>query len=560
MDERTGRYYEQHAQDVARLADSIDSPLQRLFAVTFRRGQRVADVGCGSGRDLCSLLLLGVDAVGVEPSPALRKLAVANHRELRGRVLPGSLPDDLSAVSAPLDGVVLSAVISHLDNADLFATAFAIRGVLKKGGTIVVSFCTERPNLEGARDAAGRLFVIRTAPEVALVFERLGFAQTGRYHANDAHGRSGVAWTTLILKYQREVPRPIDSIESIITRDHKTATYKLALLRALSEIAVTSWREVQWESDGRASVSVGSLAERWIRYYWPFVDQPQPVPQLGKRPMAFQELLRRLADESRSATGGRALAGEDARGLSPELARQYASLLKRVGQTIVRGPVVYAGGAEGRRIFQHDRLQNRVLMSGEIWRELVLMGSWVRDAVILRWAQMAHDLSGRTLSVGDAVALLMRPIEETRRTDEDVRNFYLEQPALTCIWTGARLRSALEVDHVIPYSLWQDSSLWNLLPASRRANNAKRDKLPTQALLEASERAIHHDWQLLADWRPQRFFAAASRFVGPEFSRHGWPRQMSRALREAVEYTANLRAVERWEPTDAQVSGSSDQQ
>jgi hypothetical protein len=39
-------------------------------------------------------------------------------------------------------------------------------------------------------------------------------------------------------------------VESIINADRKVATYKLALIRALRDIATTSWASARWERGG----------------------------------------------------------------------------------------------------------------------------------------------------------------------------------------------------------------------------------------------------------------------------------------------------------------------
>jgi len=64
----------------------------------------------------------------VEPSAGLRHRAALLHPELSGRLFEGELPADLPpSVAGPYDGVVLSAVIVHIPDSELFDTALAIR-------------------------------------------------------------------------------------------------------------------------------------------------------------------------------------------------------------------------------------------------------------------------------------------------------------------------------------------------------------------------------------------------------------------------------------------------
>ncbi|WP_418887615.1 HNH endonuclease domain-containing protein [Leeuwenhoekiella marinoflava] len=39
------------------------------------------------------------------------------------------------------------------------------------------------------------------------------------------------------------------------------------------------------------------------------------------------------------------------------------------------------------------------------------------------------------------------------------------------------------MDHVIPFSVWKNNDLWNLLPAAAHINARKRDKIPAPELI-----------------------------------------------------------------------------
>jgi len=62
-----------------------------------------------------------------------------------------------------------------------------------------------------------------------------------------------------------------------------------------------------------------------------------------------------------------------------------------------------------------------------------------------------------------------------------------------CVWSGARLKEDYNVDHCFPYAAWPCGDAWNLMPAARRINIQKSNRLVTQAgLARASERIV--DW------------------------------------------------------------------
>ncbi len=100
-------------------------------------------------------------------------------------------------------------------------------------------------------------------------------------------------------------PRPIDRIESIINRDRKTTTYKLALLRALSEIATTSPGLARDEPANRVSVPLDSVAALWVRYYWPIVADPRSIRQNwnSRGPVRFRRVLENIIQHYKDLNG-----------------------------------------------------------------------------------------------------------------------------------------------------------------------------------------------------------------------------------------------------------------
>ena len=55
---------------------------------------------------------------------------------------------------------------------------------------------------------------------------------------------------------------------------------------------------------------------------------------------------------------------------------------------------------------------------------------------------------------------------------------------LDCVWCGKPiLEPDLHVDHVIPFSLWGDNGRPNLMPAHKKENHQKRDKIPSPELI-----------------------------------------------------------------------------
>jgi len=51
------------------------------------------------------------------------------------------------------------------------------------------------------------------------------------------------------------------------------------------------------------------------------------------------------------------------------------------------------------------------------------------------------------------------------------------------------------VDHVLPFSVWLNNNLWNMLPTDRVLNQQKKkDKIPTRKLIEKRADIIMNYW------------------------------------------------------------------
>ena len=140
------------------------------------------------------------------------------------------------------------------------------------------------------------------------------------------------------------------------------------------------------------------------------------------------------------------------------------------------------------------------------------------------------------------------------------------------MWSGKKLVGRFDVDHAIPFALWQDSSLWNLFPAARTVNSQKRERLPSREIVRRRSERIVENWRSLSREFPSRFLNAAAALSGgavavrnKEGERRaedstedatagtielapGWEKPLLSSFVEAIEYTAAMRGAARWEP------------
>jgi SAM-dependent methyltransferase len=116
-----------------------DRGILRLFTelVHAQGGGPVADLGCGSGRLTTYLHDLGVDAMGIDLSPAMIDLARQEHPGLRFEV--GSMTD-LDLPDRSLAGVLAWSSLIHVPDADVPRVLGHVQRVLRPGGVVLISF------------------------------------------------------------------------------------------------------------------------------------------------------------------------------------------------------------------------------------------------------------------------------------------------------------------------------------------------------------------------------------------------------------------------------------
>ena len=158
-----------------------------LDRADLRRGQRVLEIGCGTGNLLTALgrRRLDVEAVGIDPDPAAlrragrkaarRKLGIRFEQAFAGE-LP--LPDD------GFDRVLSAFMLHHLDEDERLRALREVRRVLRPGGQLHVVDVDGTPS---GRKTHSHPLVARNRPELVLAALNeaglTGVAENGREKA-----------------------------------------------------------------------------------------------------------------------------------------------------------------------------------------------------------------------------------------------------------------------------------------------------------------------------------------------------------------------------------------
>ncbi len=563
LDAQTLNYYSTHSQQLAGRYLSVNGGVSDYFADAFNGFGKILDIGCGSGRDLARLRQLGHDVAGIDACQAMLDIAAQTCRTAgfaaEGSLALDCLPELKSCSDSSFDGLLCSAVLMHLPEEYLFDAIYGMRRVLRPGGRLLLSIPARRPDIDPKtrRDPHDRYFADLPPAKLKLLLERVGFRLLWEKETADAQDRPGTFWATFLFqRFGDDAGRPLDLVESILNRDKKDATYKLALFRALSEIAQTQYNLATYDLPGQVGIPIRTLAERWLVYYWPliasekFIAQKYGETQDGSKPIAIRAPIGKVINSFSEGGGLPAfLVALKNNGLPADVQEYYRMAIRKIESTIWNMPVRYAGGGADFSVFGFDKTTRQVTMPLELWRELTMTGNWIQDATILRWAELTERLSRGATSLSAIVEKLLS-ISDPERETRDARLLFEQTGVSECVWSGRPIRaSRFDMDHVIPFALWHNNDLWNLLPCHPEINNNKRDALPSNGLLHRRRDEIIGCWEVLRESLSERFEREATGFCGNlPLQRNKWQIQLFSRLVEAVELTAFRRCVPRWEP------------
>lgn len=516
MDNKTIMAYDANVQEYAnRHAQANPTRLYQLTDTFFKNGEATLDLGCGIGRDSAWFNQHGYQVTSVDASEGMLKQAMVNYPELTfsQMALPHLTFDENS-----FSNIFCCAVLMHVPRSDLVSAVMNILKVLKPNGRLVLSY------RDGRGEKDGRLFETYHPGQVAQLFESLG----GKVLLQESEG----IWKNFVIEKSDVNKREgINQIQDIITRDKKVATYKFALLRALCEISRYESHAVTWyrEAD-MVLVPMKRIAVRWVYYYWPLVKQG--IKQTTSKNMAFETELENLPYKLSDF----ALLKVE---LEDSTNKDLNKLLKKVGDTIHKGPVTYSGGGEtpvfsfvsatDASVYQDlkDKEHGTVAIPLSLWRDIILFSHWIEDSLSIQWAELSEKIN-KDGQFAKHFDLITKSVQEDERTTYLIRKLF-NKKVIKCVWTEKKL-DAFAVDHMIPWAVWRNNDLWNLLPADPKVNNQKRDFLPSPSLVRKRFDAIKGFWEIYAKEHPSLFERQIQRGLGVNIND-----AFSRAGEEALE-------------------------
>jgi hypothetical protein len=116
---------------------------------------------------------------------------------------------------------------------------------------------------------------------------------------------------------------------------------------------------------------------------------------------------------------------------------------------------------------------------------------------------------------------------------------------IECIWTGVRLSDRFHIDHAMPFSLWQNNNLWNLVPVKASINLSKSDKIPSPEMIDRSSGRLKLVWRLYSERFGEQFEQEIFEGLGTRLDND--MNDAIQALKHKSEYLIEKRGFQKFE-------------
>ncbi|MEI7583992.1 HNH endonuclease domain-containing protein [Runella sp.] len=361
------------------------------------------------------------------------------------------------------------------------------------------------------------------------------------------------------------------NINKIIERDSKTTTYKFALLRGTIDIIQENSPFITFKND-EVHIPLWLIVEKWLVYYYPIFEANISFAQIqGNVQLAFEQPFKKLTDRYRLIGGFSAFHNDlKYKGIPEDIEPIFIELIKKLRNTIVNMPMRYIGRSisnEEYSIYKFElvktgfrsvKIDKEYLiqsfgsfsLSIEYYEAFKFLGSFItgQDSLLVKWAEFSVSASNKSLSTQTVLQeVLKSPVTEREVKESKVqyKDLLKSEGTVFCVWTGDKINN-YDIDHVIPFSVWKNNDLWNLLPAKPSINNLKRDKLPSVNLIERQKSLILYYWELLHSTNPKRFDKEIKISLLGNSSFENWQEDAIQQLQKTCDYLITIRGFEEW--------------
>jgi hypothetical protein len=362
------------------------------------------------------------------------------------------------------------------------------------------------------------------------------------------------------------------NISKIIEQESKTSTYKFALLRGTIDLILEN--SFKKNIGGRVHIPMGLLINKWIFYYYPLLESNVAIPQIhGQKGIAFAPELSTLIRYYQKR-GGKSVLYKDIRSsiINKESAELITQLYKKLQKTISTMPMKYLGtsvnqseysiykyhppgrGSQNEVQFDQITAYGEFSIPSEYFDAFRVLGCFIngQDSIIAKWADFSwNSIKNRVKNKSMIISRLTdSPITERQVNESKTyfRKILQNSDNIKCVWSGKNIiRSAkYDLDHVLPFSVWRNNDLWNLLPTIPSINKEKKDRIPSPYRLNEASSRIFSYWDILYSANEVRFTREIEQALLGQRMSNDWKEKAINRLKDHSEYLIKYRGYEQW--------------
>ena len=146
-----------------------------------------------------------------------------------------------------------------------------------------------------------------------------------------------------------------------------------------------------------------------------------------------------------------------------------------------------------------------------LWRDINHFSHWIEDSLSIQWAHLTEKIN-QDKKFAHHLDLITKSTQEDERTTYLIRKLFKDKK-VKCVWKGTPLNE-FAVDHMIPWSVWRNNDLWNLLPCDKKVNGKKSDLIPSVKLVRNCFDTIQSYWGQYQEAFPNLFEKELERGLG----------------------------------------------
>lgn len=362
------------------------------------------------------------------------------------------------------------------------------------------------------------------------------------------------------------------NISKIIERDSKSTTYKFALLRGVIDIIQENSPYINFNNES-VEIPLGLLIEKWLVYYFPIFESEIKIYQINgeNTKLAFENDFKPVINHYKGLNGI-SLFYNDIRNksVSPAINSEFFTLAKKLRDTITKMPMKYIGRSisedfysifkyyPSRKISNSPKQNIQWLINEfgiftipiDYYEAFKIIGSFLSgtDSIFFKWAEFSEKASNNAVTTERILhEILKNPV--TERDIKISKNLYkklLENTGTVhCVWSGKEI-AKYDIDHIIPFSIYKNNDLWNLLPAKKELNNNKRDKIPSLDRLVKSKDLIVHYWEIINEKQNDFFLEQIQLSLLGNKSNLNWQNEAFQQLLQTSKYLIETRGYQEW--------------